>query len=117
MLLHLPVDFRHTAPRFAIFCGKDHITILSASAELAYSLSSSLSFILTFLFILSSPQLLQINCYPSECSALIQFPIFSYLWYPSLSTKRVPFQCYLFLSLYPKPTDRLYSFLQASCKS
>lgn len=41
----------------------------------------------------SSLKLLQINCYPSEFSALIQVPIFSYRWYlpASLSMKKVPF--------------------------
>lgn len=45
------------------------------------------------LYSLSSLKLLQINCYPSEFSALIQVPIFSYRWYlpASLSMKKSSF--------------------------
>lgn len=53
MLLYLTVDFRHTAPWSAVFSDKHHIIILSASAKLAYSFSSSLNFFLIFLFILA----------------------------------------------------------------
>lgn len=78
-----------------------YTVLLPNSLTASHPLSTSFWFPF---YTLSSSKLLQINCYPSQFLALIHFPIFSYLWYliASLSMKKFPFQCYLFLSLYPK---------------
>lgn len=103
--------------RLAFWGGPQHRTPCSCQTCLQPLILSQLLSYFPF-YTLSSPKLQWINFYPSEFSALTQFPIFSYLRCITASLKHEK-GSFSMLPIFPlsKTPGRLYFFLQSSFKS